>query len=440
VVRRGREELVRAGLEAFSSLRANDDEALESALAAAASRSEALLSSMLWSPTDRAQAEALATVAELATGTVEPTQLIAAQGRIVSVAPQLALLAIRASVLRATTMAAEPAVDEPVVDEPVADEAAAAGPDPDSSCNSPEPDSDVPDGSDPVADPVEEAPPAVKSEQSTPAETQAVSSSTDAAAAHTPSTASDQPDTTTQQGTSEQDDAEQTEPDLAGPVARLVAQGRHALAAEVSARCATQPVDPDLLRASALATAVRNPHGQVAAALHQRIASLDSATIGQDTTALLLATPALLRTALVTGEPAAGAVLLALQPHLGVRLGKLASEVGRRAVTGVPEEPWSSPVAAVTPLALRGKRWRVLSALTLRRRSPLTLIARDDSRERGDDEVQRWWPATVAGSPSRALVRPHPGDRVNRPHDRASRGTQCPLTGAAGSTALAGPV
>ena len=147
-------------------------------------------------------------------------------------------------------------------------------------------------------------------------------------------------------------DGAETEPggtDLDGPLVTLVAQGRHALAAEVSARCATPPVDPELLRASALAAAVRNPHGQVASALNHRIAAMDSDAIGQDTTALLLTAPALLRTALVTGEPAAGAVLLALQPHLGERLGALAHEVGRRAVTGVlVEAPPLTALADVT--------------------------------------------------------------------------------------------
>lgn len=330
------EAVVRAGLETFASLRSTENEGLEGALAAAASRTETLLSTMLWSPADRAEAEALATIAELATGAGDLTQLIAAQGRIVTAAPHLALLAVKARSLTPAAPVEPPPTTPDEATDPASEESAAE-----------EQSADLDEATDPepptagkpavsVVEPAARAKPTA-TEQSTPAPATTLST------AITPADSTDFDDTVEAEG------AEQTKPDLVAAVTTLVRQGRHALAAEVSARCATAPVDPHLLHTSALAAAVRNPHGQVATALHQRIGTLDSQTIGQDTTALLLAATALLRTALVTGEPAAGAVLLALQPHLGDGLETLAHEVGRRAVTGVlVESPPLTALADVT--------------------------------------------------------------------------------------------
>lgn len=351
VTRQQGEAEVRAGLEAFASLRATENEGLEDALAAAVSRTETLLSAMLWSPADRAEAEALATIAELATGTGEPTALIAAQGRIVSAAPHLALLAVKARSLTSLTPTEPQPATPGEATESQPEEPAAAEPSPtpdgagDSAPQTPEPE---------AADQ-----PAAAADQPAQAEAEGVAAnrSVTEPAQDVPSPTTSSMDSITEPAaastdsdrTAAADGDETTEPDLVYAVATLVTQGRHALAAQVAARCSTPPVNPDLLRTSALAAAVRNPHGQVASALHQRVGTLDSQSLSQDTTALLLAAPALLRTALVTGEPAAGAVLLALQPHLGDGLETLAHEVGRRAVTGVlVESPPLTALADVT--------------------------------------------------------------------------------------------
>ncbi len=355
------ESAVRAGLDVLESLRAGENPDLQAALTAAVARAQALSSSMLWSASDRAEAEALALVAELATGSPAAEALIAAQDRIATAAPHLALLAIRASALIAAEFAtladtppapapdAEPPVLEPAqpAPQPQTDPARPGG----EPASEPAPTTDVAAKSKnfahPTAHPATE--PAPSSQHHAPhPPTVAVSAATQSDSPADQAPASDSPVT---------EDTQDSERELLTSVTTLVAQGRHALAAEISARCTTPPLDPDLLRASALAAAVRNPHGQVATALHQRVAALDSATIDSDTAALLMSTAAMLRTALVTGEPTAGALLLALQPHLGDELGALASEVGRRAVTGVLVE-----APPLTALADATDTERVLAA------------------------------------------------------------------------------
>ncbi|WP_139209859.1 hypothetical protein [Microlunatus flavus] len=116
-------------------------------------------------------------------------------------------------------------------------------------------------------------------------------------------------------------------------LADLIFDGRYALAAELAGSVGTAEPAPAVLTTSALAAAVRTPNGRVAMAIKDQLADLETATL-TDTASLLLIVPALLRVALVTGDYTAGARLLDAEPHLEQHLATLAREVGKRAVEG----------------------------------------------------------------------------------------------------------
>ena len=189
-------------------------------------------------------------------------------------------------------------------------------------------------------------------------------------------------------------------------LAGLIDDGRFALAAELARSSQTSAPHPTVLSMSALAAAVRTPNGRVGTAVKAQLPALASVDLA-DTASLLLAAPALLRVALVTGDPSAGALLLDVEPHLEQHLGTLAREVGRRAVEGVllssPPLTWTPDTAssdqaiadagAEAAEQLRTRRLRYKRASDIANAwlspdgfvgRPLSLV-RDDDRSRLDE-------------------------------------------------------
>jgi hypothetical protein len=299
--RQENEAPIRTALSVFGVLNfPSGDAAVVAAVSQGKERAGQLLASTDWSGDDRAEAAAIAEIAGIATGTLEPTELVAAQRRVIAGAPHLALLAVLASTLPATPTAG---TDDVPTDDDHVDTVSTA----DVSTN--------------------EVPTEAVSADEVPAE-----ETTTAGAEPAPATASEvrfEAEPVPALSAASGDQA------LTTAVATLIAEGRHALAGAFAAQAATAPVDLVLLQTSALSAAVRNPHGEVASALRHHLADLDSGILSAGTTSLLLAAPALIRAALVIGEPAAGALLIDLAPHLGDQFGEMASQIGKRAVQGI---------------------------------------------------------------------------------------------------------
>ncbi|RSN33168.1 hypothetical protein DL990_14250 [Amycolatopsis sp. WAC 01416] len=132
-----------------------------------------------------------------------------------------------------------------------------------------------------------------------------------------------------------EDEPNDTEAPLVRDFARLVGGARFGLAAAIGAAESRPDTQLATLRVAALADAVRFQHGAVAAMLRDELAQLEPDGVVADTPSLLLVVPALIRAALVTGEPTTGALLTELAPRLEPNLKVIAEEVGRRALRGV---------------------------------------------------------------------------------------------------------
>ncbi|MEU6998974.1 hypothetical protein [Nonomuraea sp. NPDC046570] len=115
-------------------------------------------------------------------------------------------------------------------------------------------------------------------------------------------------------------------------VAALIARGRFGLAHAVATADGWAPPRLWALRVAALAQQVRPERGPCTARLRTEI---DGGDLHLEPLTLLLAVPALLRAALITGEPAAGALLVAASTHVEPHLGRTAREVGDRALRQV---------------------------------------------------------------------------------------------------------
>jgi hypothetical protein len=140
-------------------------------------------------------------------------------------------------------------------------------------------------------------------------------------------------------------------------VAQLVSAQRLGLAAAVVERAdGWTPTQQAALRVAALAGVVRHQNGAVAAALRGEFDHLDSAALASDTPSLLLTVSALLRTALVTGEPATGALLTELAARVEPNLSEVAEQVGRRALHGVLIDTQALLVLADVTEVERGMR------------------------------------------------------------------------------------
>ena len=139
-------------------------------------------------------------------------------------------------------------------------------------------------------------------------------------------------------------DAEQREVERL--LAHLVESGRFGMAAALTTALGDPGVRRDVLEAAALAGAVQSENGACRPFMRARFEALDADEIADDTPSLLLAVPALVRAAVVTGDPASGALLNALVGRLEANLADIAQNVGKRALQGVLAGSMALTVAA----------------------------------------------------------------------------------------------
>ncbi|WP_194915402.1 hypothetical protein [Catenulispora rubra] len=122
---------------------------------------------------------------------------------------------------------------------------------------------------------------------------------------------------------------------IIGTVAQLIGEQRFGMAAAIAERAGWSAGRVTSLRFAALAEAIRGDSGPSASRLRRDLEeSGSSEDLAAETCTLLLAVPALLRAALVTGAPATGALLIALAPRLEDNLGQVCEQIGRRALRG----------------------------------------------------------------------------------------------------------
>jgi hypothetical protein len=170
---------------------------------------------------------------------------------------------------------------------------------------------------------------------------------------------------------------------VTGAVSALVCEQRYGLAAAIALRAGWAAARVSALRLAALGEAVRGETGPSAARLRAELAQVDDHALAQETATLLLATPALLRAALITGDSTPGALLTALAPRLEANLGVIAEQVGRRALQGLlVGNPLRTVLADVTELETNLSAARAAAQDRLR---PRTLRFK-----RATDIAHRW--------------------------------------------------
>jgi hypothetical protein len=174
-----------------------------------------------------------------------------------------------------------------------------------------------------------------------------------------------------------------TQPDVDAVVAELIVERRFGLAAAIADAAGWTPTRARVFRVAALADAARGETGPCAARLRTELSALDPEQVADEVATLLVAVPALIRTALLTGEPTAGALLTAVAPRAEHNLGVIAEQVGRRALQGVlVGNPLRSVLADVTELETRRRGASSAAADRLR---PRTLRFK-----RATDIAHRW--------------------------------------------------
>ncbi|MGH3402320.1 MAG: hypothetical protein ACRDRJ_07375 [Streptosporangiaceae bacterium] len=204
-------------------------------------------------------------------------------------------------------------------------------------------------------------------------------------------------------GTSPPEPAAGADPKQVGAaIARLISAQRFGLAVTLADMTNENRVEQVVLRVAALAAAVRHQNGAVAAALRAEFDDLDSVTLAGDTPSLLLVIPALLRTALVTGDPATGALLTELAVRAEPNIAEIAEQVGRRALHGILLETHAPSVLADVTEAERGMRAITRTASQVRTR-PRTL------RFKRATDISKIWlglgPRGILGNPLRIVER-----------------------------------
>ena len=123
--------------------------------------------------------------------------------------------------------------------------------------------------------------------------------------------------------------------DVDAVIAKLIAGRRFGLAAELTEQAGLEKPPQAALRLSALADAVRSEAGPCAIRLRAQLPEQDADLLGGEAAGLRLAVTALLRVALVTGDPTAGALLTSLSARVERDLAAISDQVGRRALQGV---------------------------------------------------------------------------------------------------------
>ena len=118
-------------------------------------------------------------------------------------------------------------------------------------------------------------------------------------------------------------------------IGALISGQRYGTAASVADSFGLDGSYRRILTVAALTDAARSATGPCASELHELLSELSSDDITEDGITRLLAVPALLRAAIVTGQPAAGALLTDISSRLESNLGAVAAEVGRRTVSNI---------------------------------------------------------------------------------------------------------
>lgn len=285
---RAQDAELRASLAEILALETvSEADGLDAPLSLAHQHAVRLLSTEPWDSAHRANAEAVTALAKRTDISLAPAERIELTQRVVTVLPELATLAVLAPKLKsrpANTAAAEPSLRAALTD---AEPPAAAPAEP---VQSPRMDG-------------ENGPSQVEPDGPAVAE----------------------PD----------DEADDAWPRIRTLTAQLIAAGRFGMAAELTDALGESRVRREVLRTAALAEVVLSENGGCNAALRALLENLDADEIASDTPALLLVVPALIRTAVMTGESVTGALLNALAGRLEPNLAEIAQNVGRRALHGV---------------------------------------------------------------------------------------------------------
>ncbi len=193
-----------------------------------------------------------------------------------------------------------------------------------------------------LGEPAGTATPAASREPPSTATTTARTSSVPTQPGLRPASAPAAPRTTTERS-ADQSDTGQSSTEQHGPtpadveraVTALLSTCRYGMASHLAARAEWDDTRIRIFRIAGLARAVRTDTGPCGAMLRQELADLDSNQVAEDNVSLLIAVSSLVRVALVTGEPAAGALLGELSSRLDPHLATIADEIGRRALRGV---------------------------------------------------------------------------------------------------------
>ena len=118
-------------------------------------------------------------------------------------------------------------------------------------------------------------------------------------------------------------------------IGELIVERRFGLAATLAEKAGMSEARIAVLRLSALADVMRGETGPCASRLRAELPALDPDLLGEETATARLAVVALLRTALVTGDSTAGALLASLSAGVERPLALISDQVARQALQGM---------------------------------------------------------------------------------------------------------
>ncbi len=121
----------------------------------------------------------------------------------------------------------------------------------------------------------------------------------------------------------------------AAVISELIVGRRFGLAATLAEKVGLTEARITVLRLSALADVMRGETGPCVSRLRAELPALDPDLLGQETATARLAVVALLRTALVTGDSTAGALLTSLSTRVERPLAHISDQVARQALQGM---------------------------------------------------------------------------------------------------------
>jgi hypothetical protein len=151
----------------------------------------------------------------------------------------------------------------------------------------------------------------------------------------TPASVAEAPPSSVQAPTVLQPAPERRAESPAPVIGELIVGRRFGLAATLAEKARMAEARVAVLRLSALADAMRGETGPCASRLRAELPALDPYLLGEETATARLAVVALLRTALVTGDPTAGALLTSLSGRVERPLALISDQVARQALQGV---------------------------------------------------------------------------------------------------------